>query len=653
MGRLRERIRVREEALSQRRAALEQARSLLDGASSAERDVARLKGIHAARQEELTSARRRRQRALLDVYSVTPPSSSPSSATLHKARSRYVPGAFEPKRALDAPSPTTFPPTSDWTLLAAHCRLALPLPTPSDIRRFPRQDVNAAAALVAQLLQRQAATCGVALPFSLGIDKDGKWALRSDPLWVGSGIDSKHSLHLGKSAYELMAGGGATAGAASPAASTLGAGAGGAFTREKLEASLASLRTSTFASLGSFVQLPGRNHQTWGRASVMRAGGEEASTAAEAPESPSSQPPQQPAPPSSTALSSAQTFCRALIMLAFNAAYLAWTQGATVDLIAAGGSTLKLLAEAAAAPASSAKSHTEGPLRSLGDFTFPALDFSKLLQLHELGNEQQQQQRGGTSAGSAAKSKGSAGAGGPSPSRPTSKQQQQPAAVTTKLPGIEESYIDAGQAAASILDVRRTAPANGSAALAEPSSSRKSAVMPKRQTLPATPATTERSKLPPSSLSSLRQRGQDVARQGRAQPAATAGSSRGATPTRPSASPSPRPASEAIKATLSKQPSPLSQQHRAGDTPPPAKSRPREDRGGGTVTFNGQRIALGNTDSSSGGEDASSDGDEAARRRRRSSAAARRVGGAKTKSKAAAAAAAVNGSGGDDDWDVV
>ncbi|PWN26929.1 hypothetical protein BDZ90DRAFT_261179 [Jaminaea rosea] len=653
---LRESVRKRGEALEHRRKALEQAKGLLASGSSrseVEEDISRLRRVDTELREELASTRRRRQRALLEIYSVAPPSTSaPSSVALSKARARYVPGAFESRRSTAGSGLPIqpLPPSVDWTLLPPSSRLALPLPTASDIRRFPRSNVNAAAALTAQLLQRQAATCGVALPFSLGVEKDGRWALRSDPLWTGAGngvgsgvtgVDSKHSLHLGKSAYELMAEaggarGGLTVSQASPAASLIAA--GGGLAREKIEQSLASLKTSTFASLGSFVQLPGRQHQTWSRASVIQEGGEgdEGASAPAASTTPSTT-----TAPSSSALTSAQTFCRALIMLAYDAAYLAWTQGAPVDLIAAGGSTLKLMAAAAGGGTGSGKiqSHADGP-RALGDFTFPALDFAKLLQLHELGGSAAEQRASAVSP--TAKSKASSGVGGSAgpPSRSTTKTT-----ASALKPGLEDSYIDAGQAAASILDDKqsRRPPAGGLTSTSSSSSQHQPASAAKRQPSKSS-AAAAKPQLPPSNLSSLRQRGQDVARQGRQAPLPVAESGIFVSKSSPlSGKKAPTAASKAAPST-----------QRPSKVKGPNSSRPAvpeqsrttssgSNGGGGTVTFNGQQIALGTTDSSSGEEDE-------ARPRKRSG---RREAGHRATSGGGSGARKEKTATAEDDWDVV
>lgn len=105
-----------------------------------------------------------------------------------------------------------------------------------------------------------------------------------------------------------------------------------------------SLGASTLSTLESFVTLPGRNNKTWGRASALQVQGAPNKEAAVAVESQAST---ATSKRGDTALASARDFCRALSMLAYNAAYFAWSQGVQIDLVKAGGSTLRLLYEAA------------------------------------------------------------------------------------------------------------------------------------------------------------------------------------------------------------------------------------------------------------------------------------------------------------------
>jgi hypothetical protein len=91
------------------------------------------------------------------------------------------------------------------------------------------------------------------------------------------------------------------------------------------------------------------------------------------------------------------------------------------------------------------RSHLAVPPSSnaLQDFTFPTLDFSKLLQLHELHEGIFTPQGGG------------GGGGAPASSSSSSPARRSATAGTPTTSGslMEESYVDAGQAAASLLNL--------------------------------------------------------------------------------------------------------------------------------------------------------------------------------------------------------
>ncbi|CAO1617581.1 unnamed protein product [Parajaminaea phylloscopi] len=482
------RTQARQRNLQERRALLDDAWRLLDGAESSTSrtfvsSIAQAKAISSEidslKQQnlkisaQLARTRLIRQRQVLTLFSLRPPSQSasfptPSGYAGHANTRAIGPSAVSSKQSLstdgrsDAAAP--IPVEQEWTLLAGDHRVVLPLPTPSDIRRFPRKDINAAAALTAQILQINADICDVALPFSVGVDRDGKWALKPDSMWALGINETKHTLHLSQRAYETMN---------APVLSrsnNAGSGTSSTFNRTSIEQSVLSLGASTLATLESFVQLPGRNHASWGRASAIQPENAEGqsdnetqkrlSAATDAPTlaGTDTQTKDRKEDPS---VVSARAFCRSLTMLAFDAAYLAWTQGATVDLVSAGNSTLRLIYKACEPSTKGHRSH--GALHpssdALGDFAFPVLDFSKLLQLHEtsssmLGNKP-------ASASTPAKMKSAAlrsdsaqtprqtsSKPGPASGSPSAARDS---ALDLQLSRLDESYVDAGQAAASIL----------------------------------------------------------------------------------------------------------------------------------------------------------------------------------------------------------
>lgn len=617
---LRARLQQKQQALSHRRRTLAQAwRTLEDtksagGAAAVQRDIKKDIKILLERdvnlQDRLAWEGRSRQIAIHHMFAVNGPSSTASS---------------------------------DWTILPSVCRLTLPLPIASDIRRFPRKDINAAAALTAQLLQLQADICGVSLPFAIGLDSSGRWALRCDPLWptsskVGghSGQDAnKHSLHLSKTAYEYLR--------TPPVAP--------ARMREYIEASVMSFGISTLATLESFVQLPGRSHQSWDRASALD---EQAGKAAagsplshEATTEASSGVP----PTESEATTAAKSFCRSLILLAYDAAYFAWTQGLDVDLIRAGGSSLKLLHEATYSPAHSRKSHlTVHPKKSqLQDFSFPALDFAKLLQLHEAHGAVTSATPGLPTARLATQPHKET----PAPDKDVNRERTS----TKKAPpsAIEASYVDAGQAAASMLAGHATEQPQGTPQQRKtPSSDPKSlpttkAVSRQAQAVSSKSAaplgryqargTTPVAPLKTGGLEFLRERGARVARDSSGS-VATVSTSKGSLPLTDAHKPSSR------------------NELQTGDTVPtnaPARNR------GGTVTFNGVPIgfkgAVESSDDDKGDLDATSLESKTSRRRTRrlsrressSAGTSRRVsGGVKGGEPAREEAEADK-----DDWDVI
>lgn len=481
---LRDHLRRRRQGLLERRERLDHAWDILQGRdensqvpafcdskSQLEKEILHLIHEHTSVQTRLARVRTLRQMQTLQLFAVQPPSDSnvhdmglpQATVPMSKARGHVQSKGFPPSSSGDADL------SQEWTILGPGNRIALPLPVASDIRRFPRKDINAAAAFTAQILQLNASTCGVALPFALGFDRDGRWALQADPLWTGSSLDTKHSLHLGKSAYDHMC----TSAASSPPGGIVGA-VGAGFTRSNIEQSVLSLGASTLATLESFVQLPGRGHQSWGRASVLQHGAEDdkASTKGQGltavDDSLGDEPPASSSSSEKTGrredieVVAARSFCRALIMLAFNASYLAWTQGVKINLVTAGGSTLRLLVEAAQSKSTEKKAHTTlfSPTETLQDFTFPTLEFSKLLQLHEPQATQNSphNKSAKTSVRSETTSR-SPGAGRLQnvPALPLAQSSSKGKGSGEKgetHTSMEESYVDAAQAAASIIDVK-------------------------------------------------------------------------------------------------------------------------------------------------------------------------------------------------------
>jgi hypothetical protein len=131
----------------------------------------------------------------------------------------------------------------------------------------------------------------------------------------------KASLHLSSSAYSVLA---------APPPGTSGGG-------------VAALGASTLSTLESFVQLPGGTHFSWGLASALYPNAGNASPQSTDNAARAAKP---AAPVEDPARAAAREFCDALTMLAYNAAYLAHTQGVRIDVGMAAGSSLRLISRA-------------------------------------------------------------------------------------------------------------------------------------------------------------------------------------------------------------------------------------------------------------------------------------------------------------------
>lgn len=145
------------------------------------------------------------------------------------------------------------------------------------------------------------------------------------------------------------------------------------------------------------------------------------------------------------AVLASRAFCRALTMLSFDAAYLAWTQGVPIDLLRAGGSALKLLFEAAHTGGGTRRSHLAIPPApvALQDLDIPQLDFAKLLQLHGLdypASPVAQSPRKASSRGALAK-----------------EGERLSSGKDLGQVSMEESYVDAGREAAGMPEAQSLA----------------------------------------------------------------------------------------------------------------------------------------------------------------------------------------------------
>ncbi|PWN52594.1 hypothetical protein IE53DRAFT_384966 [Violaceomyces palustris] len=439
-------------------------------------DVASLEAENKNVAEELRKTRAILAKEAFSIFAVSPPPGFPSKSfpvntgissgltsptRSNRFRDRYMPGAFDVRQDYGAPSAKAqdfdqhgrrFPSPgdaagshtagkdvgtnpNDWTIVG------LVLPLPGDVRRFPRDSINGALAHTVHLLQLLTAYLGISLPFTIGV-QGGKTNIRPNSLWAGGGGSSKQALHLSSAAYAVLS---------SPPP--------GANSSSKLGESIFSLGlgASTLSTLESFIQLPPGSHFSWGSTSNMASAGKgtdpqgaktkedgngrEDSASETAPPSKSSK--QEKVDPG---VAEAKAFCSALVMLGYNVAYLASTQGVKADLVSAAGSSLRLLSRAIQSPELGKKAHTTYAAGSqIVDISFPELDVDQLAQIHEPATT------GGLSPTTSSTTSGK----NPSSSGKSSKSSSSgKGAKETKIV-MEGSYVDAAAAAASVLDISR------------------------------------------------------------------------------------------------------------------------------------------------------------------------------------------------------
>ncbi|KAN0064431.1 hypothetical protein ACQY0O_002806 [Thecaphora frezii] len=478
---------------------------------------------------------------------------------------------------------------NDWTIAG------LVLPLPSDIRRFPRDSINGAITHTVHLLQLLTSYLGISLPFAIGV-QGGKVSIRPNSMWDGGGGSSKQALHLSSAAYAVLSA--PPAGVGGSTASRLGLG----------ESTL-NLGASTLSTLESFIQLPPRSHLSWALASTLSGpaskdgkaadkaggGGGGSGTSSASPEPSSNRSDErsgidashrsggggrshrsQRADPGAQA---ARAFCAALVMLSYDIAYLAATQGVKVDLVSAGGSGLRLLHLTIAHPNLGLRSHANHDRKTeIKDLGFSGLDYDQLVQLLEpmkTGSSKSYAASSSSTPLSAAAPGTSSAKGAPAvaataASQPSSRKPERKSAKASKPSSfnavMEQSYIDVGQAAASVLDVGDAAElstktsgrcGDRAAAALEIGSDHRRTASAAATRLPLNEGEVRRSrssggggagratKAPttssPVSLDFLRRRGQDV---GHRKPhAATARSSQSKEATTPASEPVPAPAS--------------------------------------------------------------------------------------------------------------
>jgi hypothetical protein len=301
--------------------------------------------------------------------------------------------------------------SDDWTIMH------VPLVLPSDVKRFERGRVNGAIIHTVHLLHLLAYYLGIALPFVLTITQ-GLPLIRPNPLW-GSG--TKQTLHLSSSTY-----------AAFPSPPSKDAKAGQ--TIGNMGASMiSSLGASTMSTLESFVHLPTGANLPWAR---------------NAPTALTGAPEQVKSAPNTDATSEKRTsavkqFYTACTMLAYDIAFLASSEGVKVDLLSAAASPLRLLYKATSSPLLGKKAHTTSSSQNhIDNFLFSHFEFAQLAQLFEPG---------AAHGGAALRLPDGVES---RPRRVDKKVVSSPGsgkAASTIDPILEGSYVDARQAAQSVL----------------------------------------------------------------------------------------------------------------------------------------------------------------------------------------------------------
>ncbi|CDW96784.1 hypothetical protein [Sporisorium scitamineum] len=476
-------------------------------------DLASLQTEATAVSTQLAATRAALARQAFALYTVTPPdtpssklaqplrtrpldlsASSSVAQRISRLSERYIPGAFglgqsnhpsslaqirsphhntisaaRPPRASVAASSTPYS-SSNWSIAS------LPLPLPSDARRYPRENVNGAVTYAANLLQLVAAYLGVALPFSIEQHK-GRLAIRPDPLWDGGGGSSAKHLYLSSSAYTHLT--------ASPSSSARPS------KLNNLAESTYGLGASTLSTIESYIHLSSGAALPWGLSSTAA----QASKAGTGPDNADAEADHYRRSETDACSSSkakpdqaAKSFVSALIMLCYNAAYLATKQGIKLDLVAAAANPLELLSRIMQQAELGRLAHANH-IRpsSIQDLSLPSLDYEQLAQILEPSNAAADTYKRGVSK-PAKNDSHKVVASRQSVSKPTKTQPKV----------LEQSYVDVGEAAASVLDIK-----DPSSMAPKPSSQPSQARAPMPNTEKHPESISARRSMRPDALSSL------------------------------------------------------------------------------------------------------------------------------------------------------
>ncbi|KAK0562117.1 hypothetical protein OC844_002865 [Tilletia horrida] len=243
----------------------------------------------------------------------------------------------------------------NWTIVN------LPLASPADVRKYPREDINGALSYTSLLLQLLSAYLGISMPFVIE-SQGGRNIIMPNELWSGTGA-KKHIVQLTENAYEAL-----------KAINT----SSNDRSNDPNGASAFGLGASALSVLESFVQLPSTARLT----SMLGPSGSESGNAQQGGIASNGSGGGGTGSSTGTTISSAQQgeaasrsaaveeYLSVVSMLSYNAAYVAHVQGVRVDLVAAATSPLALLARAMASKTLGVRAHAtyaaDAHIRNLG-----------------------------------------------------------------------------------------------------------------------------------------------------------------------------------------------------------------------------------------------------------------------------------------------
>lgn len=399
-------------------------------------DVQHLKTENDRLGQKLAVTRSVLAQEIYTVFKVQPPAGTLASARAaqgktalqslsgrsDRSKERYIPGAFvfdqqsirrsEQEKVKGSTKENLRNPVNpnDWTILG----LVMPLST--DLKRFERQKINGAITYTVQLLELVTFYLGISLPFLIS-HSAGKISIRPNALW-GSG--TKQSLYLNSSSYSALS-------ATESHGVSSGLGSMGA-------SMISNLGASTMSTLESFVQLPSGKNLPWSKNTPVVDSSDPQNIRKEVIDE-------------KTAAATKQ-FCTALTMLTYDVAYLAHQEGVQIDIVNAAGSILRILHRTVHSPKAGWKAHVSSNSNfRIDDLTFTELDFPQLAQTIEAGSvHSRTKQNIARSNATSIKGKDSQ----KWTKAATSSNNKDENAIM-----LDGSYIDARQAAQSILDIRK------------------------------------------------------------------------------------------------------------------------------------------------------------------------------------------------------